>query len=80
MKEQQSLFNKTHQSILPSKCKQPGGYIFETTPESKGDHIRREIEIIERDGELGVLFNMTGNFVKVDFFRKDCRLTLVKEI
>ena len=72
-----NIFDSVKKSIKPVECNRPGKYIFETTPESKGDYIRREIEIIDRDGDLGVQFNLTGNFIKVGFFRKDCRITLI---
>lgn len=55
-----------------------GKYIFETTPETEGDYIRREIEITEHDGELGVFFRMTGTLTKLKDFRSDCSLTLIE--
>ena len=75
---QQNLFdNQGQRSIAPFKCDQPGRYIFETIPENKGDYIKREIDIIERGGDLGVQFNLVGNFIKVRDFRKDYRITLI---
>ena len=57
----------------------PGCYVFETTPESKGDYIKREYNITEEDGELGVRFNLLGSFIKLSMFRSDCTLTLIEE-
>lgn len=57
----------------------PGRYIFETTPESKGDYIKKEITIIEDEGELGVRFRLAGIFTKLSMFRSDCTLTLIED-
>ena len=79
MNIQRNLFDSDIQkSIRPPECSRPAKYIFETTSENKGDYIRREIYIIDKDGDLGVQFGMTGNFIKVEFFRKDCRITLIE--
>ena len=56
----------------------PGRYIFETTPESKGDYIKKDITIIEDGGELGVRFRLAGIFTKLSMFRSDCTLTLIE--
>jgi hypothetical protein len=74
---QLNIFDSVKKNIKPSECRQVGKYIFETTPESKGDYIRREIDIIDRGGKLGVFFNASGNFVRVDEFRNDCTITLI---
>ena len=66
-----------HGWTAPSDVKVPGRYVFETTPESKGDRINREIEIVELNGVLGVVMRAGHNFVKVKDFRKDCRLRLL---
>ena len=40
----------------------------------EGGLISFNIEVKEVDGDLGVLFKVTGNFVKVGDFRKDMTL------
>ena len=63
----------------PFKGLRPGLYILESTPENKEDYIKRKIDIVEYDGELGVFFNLIGALTRVQDFRKDCTLTLIKE-
>jgi len=84
MEGQQDLFNNTvsdrlQRWVKPFDGLRPGKYIFETTPESKGDYIKREIEIVEHNGELGVFLRMTGVMTKLKDFRSDCSLTLIEE-
>ena len=84
MEWQQDLFDNAVDDRLqrltkPFDSLKPGRYIFETTPENKGDYIKREISIEERDGELGCYMRLMGNFIKVRDFRNDCSLTLMEE-
>ena len=57
----------------------PGHYVFETTPESKGDYIKRELNIVDYNGKLGVFIRLTGVLTKLEDFRSDCTLTLIEE-
>lgn len=84
MEGQQDLFDnavsdRRHLWSKPFNGLKPGRYIFETTPKNKGDYIKREIYLEERDGEMGCSMRLMGNFIKVRFFRSDCTLTLIEE-